>query len=273
MRVKPAIAGLVAGAVLGLGVVAAFDAASVDAEAQEDDEITRVELDAANARSIRAIKQGTKAWNLVAKYLAEPGERIAVKSPRISQQPGIGGGLPEGVLSAEVRAKLNGGGTPGPAGVAGPQGPPGPPGPSGDSGPQNVVPFVIRMNTTDPRVEFAKSGGLSLEADCADLGGGTVQAQILGKTITPQTVMWGTNVYTGQGTNPFLTRTTPDAQRVFIGPVADAGQQVFSPGGFFGALLAPNGAYVGVSGNATLFGVNYGGSDCVFAGSYALLEP
>lgn len=49
-----------------------------------------------------------------------------MKSPRVSQEPGVGGGIPEPLLSAEVRAKLNappGGGPAGPAGPAGPVGP------------------------------------------------------------------------------------------------------------------------------------------------------
>lgn len=63
---------------LGVGGLAALDVTTEHADAQGDG---IPELEAANERSIRSIKQGTEAWNLVAKYLAEPGQRVAVRSP------------------------------------------------------------------------------------------------------------------------------------------------------------------------------------------------
>jgi hypothetical protein len=97
-----------AGAVLAVGGVMAVDALTGTADAQSSNQVTQAELDAANLRSQRAIKQATEAWNKVAKYLADPGELIRANGPRVSQQAGVGGGLPTSVLAdgAVTRAKL-----------------------------------------------------------------------------------------------------------------------------------------------------------------------
>jgi hypothetical protein len=92
------IAGAV-GAALAVGGVVAIDAITGTAGADSHTEVTQAEMDAANLRSQRAIKQGTEAWNKVAKYLAEPGELIRAKGPRVSQQAGVGGGLPTGLFA------------------------------------------------------------------------------------------------------------------------------------------------------------------------------
>jgi hypothetical protein len=93
------LAGVAAGAVLAVGGVVAVDAITGTADAQSSTQVTRAELDAANLRSQRAIKQATEAWNKVAKYLAEPGELIRANGPRVSQQAGVGGGLPTGLFA------------------------------------------------------------------------------------------------------------------------------------------------------------------------------
>ena len=141
MNAKPIVAGVAAGIVVATGGMVAFDAVSEPADAQGSTEVTQADLRSANQRSIRAIKQGTRAWNLVAKYLAQPGERVAAGSPRVRQEAGVGGGIPGPLIAAEtidesrlsdgVRAKLDGGGQPGPQGPQGPRGPQGPQGPSG----------------------------------------------------------------------------------------------------------------------------------------------
>lgn len=96
---RSVIAGVAAGAVLAVGGVVAVDAITGTADAQSSTQVTRAELDAANLRSQRAIKQATEAWNKVAKYLAEPGELIRANGPRVSQQAGVGGGLPTGLFA------------------------------------------------------------------------------------------------------------------------------------------------------------------------------
>jgi hypothetical protein len=88
-----------AGAVLAVGGVMAADALTGTADAQSSNQVTQAELDAANLRSQRAIKQATEAWNKVAKYLADPGELIRANGPRVSQQAGVGGGLPTGLFA------------------------------------------------------------------------------------------------------------------------------------------------------------------------------
>lgn len=93
------LVGAAAGALLAVGGVVAVDSITDTADAQSSTQVTRAELDAANLRSQRAIKQGTEAWNKVAKYLAEPGELIRARGPRVSQQTGVGGGLPTGLFA------------------------------------------------------------------------------------------------------------------------------------------------------------------------------
>jgi hypothetical protein len=92
------IAGAV-GAALAAGGVVAIDAITGTADAQSSNQVTQADLDAANLRSQRAIKQATEAWNKVAKYLAEPGELIRANGPRVSQQVGVGGGFPTGLFA------------------------------------------------------------------------------------------------------------------------------------------------------------------------------
>lgn len=143
MHARSIVAGAAAGVLMASAGVTIADRATEEADAQPALTVRGLaaEVDSSNNRSIRGIKQGTKAWNLVAKYLAEPEERIGVQSPRVSQEPGVGGGLPESLLSADVRAKLNappGGGPPGPAGASGPAGPDGPVGPTEGSSAVNA---------------------------------------------------------------------------------------------------------------------------------------
>jgi hypothetical protein len=96
---QPIVAGVAAGALLAVGGVVAVDSMTDKADAQSSTQVTRAELDAANLRSQRAIKQGTEAWNKVAKYLAEPGELIRARGPVVRQQRGVGGGLPTGLFA------------------------------------------------------------------------------------------------------------------------------------------------------------------------------
>lgn len=107
------IAGALAGTTLGLGVVVATDVASRPADAQAGGgAVTQTQFKAANDRSIRAIKQGVIAYNLAAKYLAEPGQLVSVRSPsNIRQDRGVGGGLPrETIANGAIDAsKLAGG--------------------------------------------------------------------------------------------------------------------------------------------------------------------
>jgi hypothetical protein len=93
------LAGIAAGTVLAVGGVMAADALTGTADAQSSNQVTQADLDAANLRSQRAIKQATEAWNKVAKYLAEPGELIRANGPRVSQEAGVGGGLPTGLFA------------------------------------------------------------------------------------------------------------------------------------------------------------------------------
>jgi hypothetical protein len=89
-----------AGAALAAGAIWLAGNASTPATAQGPGQpITRAELDAANLRSQRAIKQGTTAWNLVAKFLAEPNELIRARGPVVLQNRGVGGGLPTPVFA------------------------------------------------------------------------------------------------------------------------------------------------------------------------------
>lgn len=111
ISIKPLAAGVAAGVALAAGGVAAFEIGSEGATAQSpSDPVTQSDLDAANLRSQRAIKQATSVWNFLGKYLAPDGTLITAKGPRVSQQAGTGsGGLPTGTISdgAITTAKLS----------------------------------------------------------------------------------------------------------------------------------------------------------------------
>jgi hypothetical protein len=70
------------------------------AEAGPSGEITLAQAKDTDLRAQRAIKQATFAWNLVAKYVAEPGQRIGAREPKgVRQDAGVGGGLPREVIA------------------------------------------------------------------------------------------------------------------------------------------------------------------------------
>lgn len=192
MRRTPIIAGIAAGAVLGLGGVVAADLATEDAEAQGSGFATKTEVKNANDRSIRAIKQGTTAWNLVARYLADEGQRVAVNSPRVTQDPGVGGGLPEQVLSPQVQAKLN-------ATSSGPQGPPGPQGQQGPQGSSAAFATVAANGTVEPE-RSSLAGGRVVKAQGA---GGTGFYCLYDLPFAPKSAVASANIDAGRSVPPF----------------------------------------------------------------------
>jgi hypothetical protein len=117
MQTKPILAAAL-GAAIAAGAITAANLGTGQADAQSGGAVTQADLNAANQRSIRAIKQGTSVWNSLGKYLAPKGTLISVSTPRISQQAGTGdGGLPTSAikngaitstkLSSGVQAQLN----------------------------------------------------------------------------------------------------------------------------------------------------------------------
>lgn len=194
MRRTPILAAGMAGAVLAVGGMVALDALTVRAEGQRAVEVTKADLDAANARSQAAIRLAKSLQNGAGKYLTPDGVLIGAREPAgvILQDRGVGGGLPEEVLSAGVRAKLDAGGPQGPAGAAGPQGPVGPAGLSGVERVDSVVTAV------------ANNSGAGVAAICptgkVPVGGGFVQTDSGGGFIT--TVAGGAlTVYTSRRTD------------------------------------------------------------------------
>ncbi len=148
MRTRPILTGAAVGVALAAAGITALVSATPGAEAQPDSQFaTKAEVQGANARASAAINMGKRVWNLLGIYGAEPNELVGKDSGPITQRRGVGGGLPESTLSAEVVAKLNAGtpgpkgergdmGAQGPPGVAGAPGPTGPSGPKGDTGEQ-----------------------------------------------------------------------------------------------------------------------------------------
>lgn len=144
------LAGVAVGLAVGALAVVGIERGAEPAGAQGGS----AELEAANNRSIRAIKQGVVAYNLLGKYVAEKDQLVSVKSPEnVRQDRGVGGGLPTDVyaddsvtepkLSPELRAKINASGAPGPAGPAGAPGPTGPPGPTASARAWNTSPKTL----------------------------------------------------------------------------------------------------------------------------------
>ena len=102
MRATQILAGIAVGAVLGLGGIVAADVMTDDAEAKPaNDFATKAELQAANARASAAINMGKRVWNLLGIYAAEPNELVGAKSGPITQQRGVGGGIPSSLLKDE----------------------------------------------------------------------------------------------------------------------------------------------------------------------------
>jgi hypothetical protein len=96
---RSAVAGFAAGLALAVGGVVAIDTITDSADAQRTGPVTRAELNAANDRSIAAIKRATRVWNLVGVHVANPGELVRVRGPVIPQRRGIGGGIPNDLLA------------------------------------------------------------------------------------------------------------------------------------------------------------------------------
>ena len=152
----PIIAGIAAGAVLGLGGVVAADLATEGAEAQSESQFaTKSDLQATNARASAAINMGKRVWNLLGIYVAEPNELVGAKSGPIRQQRGIGGGIPTNLLQGQ------GGG--GPAGPRGPQGDQEPAGPEGSAA---AFATVAADGTVEPE-RSALAGGRVVKAQGA----------------------------------------------------------------------------------------------------------
>lgn len=108
MNAKPIIAGIAAGAVLGLASLTAADLATESADAQSGSQFaTKAEVNAASTRASAAINMGKSVWNLYGIYGAKPNELIGAKSGPIPQSRGQGGGLPMDALSSDVQAKLS----------------------------------------------------------------------------------------------------------------------------------------------------------------------
>lgn len=95
MHRSAVLVGAIAGLALGTGASVVVDGATAPAQAGQTSEIALAQTKATDLRALRAVKQGTFAWNLVAKYLAEPGQRIGARKPKnVRQDAGAGGGLP-----------------------------------------------------------------------------------------------------------------------------------------------------------------------------------
>jgi len=132
MRTRPILAGAAAGLVLAAGGLAALDLATQSADAQGGGPVSQAQFKKLESKvtgvgrnSSAAQRISKNLQNTLGKHVTPEGTLIGAKQPPgvIRQDRGTGDGLPEEVLSAGVRAKLNAGG---PAGPAGPQGPPGP---------------------------------------------------------------------------------------------------------------------------------------------------
>lgn len=106
MRTRTALVAIAAGGVLGIGGIAAVDTATGPAEAQGGGSVTQADLKGANQRSQAAINGYKNLNNLLGKYVAEENSLIGAKSGPITQDRGIGGGLPMDVLSERVQGKL-----------------------------------------------------------------------------------------------------------------------------------------------------------------------
>ena len=142
MPIRPVVVGLAAGAVLAAGGISALDLATTSADAQGGGPVSQAQFDQLEAR-VAGVGQNSSAaqrisknlQNVLGKHVDPEGTLIGAKEPPgvIRQDRGLGDGLPEDVLSAEVRAKLDAGGPQGPPGATGAQGEPGPAGPRGPS--------------------------------------------------------------------------------------------------------------------------------------------
>ena len=152
----PIIAGIAAGAVLGLGGVLAAELVTEGAEAQSGSQFaTKSDLQATNARASAAINMGKRVWNLLGIYVAEPNELVGAKSGPISQQRGVGGGIPTTLLQGQ-----------GGSGAAGPQGPRGEQGPAGPQGSAAAFATVAADGAVDPS-RSALAGGRVVKAQGA----------------------------------------------------------------------------------------------------------
>lgn len=106
MRRRPIIAGIAAGAIMGLGGVVTADLATQSAEAQPPEgqtakQVGSAELQAANQRSQAAIRLAKDLQNHLGKYLQPEGQLIGANPPPppIRQDRGTGdGGLPTEVI-------------------------------------------------------------------------------------------------------------------------------------------------------------------------------
>ncbi len=109
-KVKPLVAGAVAGGVLAVGGIAAIDAGTQSAEAQPGsiqaqlNEI-RQQQTIIQRQNIRAIKQ-VNTYSEVQSYWLPPGQLIAVNSPKVNQTRGKGGGLPASSLSEGTQSNF-----------------------------------------------------------------------------------------------------------------------------------------------------------------------
>jgi len=172
VRRTPIVAGIVAGAALGLAGVAATDLATEGAEAQSGGQDVTAQIEGANLRSQRGIKQATSVWNQLGIYLAPEGTEITAKGPRVSQQKAVGGGLPITVLDQETQDKINQGGPTGATGPQGPVGPQGPQGPTDGSAISTGVPdpfpterFDIEGQDEDAVIQTTVAGRLHVTAN------------------------------------------------------------------------------------------------------------
>ncbi len=142
---------------------------------------------------------------------------------------------------------------------------------AGPTGPVNPVSFFLYLDGGQSQ-EIGAAGPLSLVADCVDQGGGTFKVQILGKTTqNDDVVQTGNDSFDGSAAEGFLLTNTPKADREVV---SNNSNETFVDNDIDeGALLSKSGHYIAVDGETTMLGVNYGGRDCVLAGTYTFRVP
>lgn len=162
-------------------------------------------------------------------------------------------------------------GATGPQGAVGPVGPTGPQGATGPAGDNaSLVMFNERLDVTES-VTIGSNGALSIVAVCETFGAGP-RIRLLGTTSAiDDVVMFGLNQFTGEAASGYLLPTTPVDQRVMF-EIANSETEVKALIDA-GALMNATGNLLAIDGETMMVGVNYGGSDCVVAGTHTFADP
>jgi hypothetical protein len=128
---------------------------------------------------------------------------------------------------------------------------------------QYLEPFMIRIDIGETET-IVENGALSLEATCVDNGGGDTEAIILAATTTDDFVLMdGNDDFTGDP--DFLLPTTlADDREMFTNDSTTTYVDNDIDEGF---VMNGSGEYIGLDGETLALGVNYGATDCVFAGT------